>query len=182
MIYNVHLLRVVAALAVVYCHIASEAGLNLPLTFGPFGVDIFFVVSGFIIAYIGTKTPDSFLLRRFIQIVPFYWSASLFAFLRRVVFPPTAATDQGRSAASAMFVVLHPARDRPSSGMSPTLVLGWTLNYEMYFYALLALLLLCSRRFAPLICSASLTLIVLAIASVGNGKRVAEILFTPDRV
>ena len=72
MIYNVHLLRAMAALSVVYYHIASEGGLDLPLAFGTFGLDIFFVVSGFIIAYIGTKTPHSFLLRRLIGIVPFY--------------------------------------------------------------------------------------------------------------
>ena len=80
MIYNLHLLRVVAALAVVYYHIATKAGLDLPVCFGKFGVDVFFVLSGFIIAYIGAKSPDSFFLRRLIRVVPFYWSATLFVF------------------------------------------------------------------------------------------------------
>src|SRR5208282_6798554 len=87
MIYNLHLLRVAAALAVVYCHIASKAGLDLPLAFGTFGVDVFFVVSGFIIAYIGTKSPHAFFLRRVIRIVPFYWCASLFVFGIAWLFP-----------------------------------------------------------------------------------------------
>ena len=73
MIYNLQLLRALAALAVVYFHVTSEAGLGLPVNIGAHGVDVFFVISGFIIAYIGARSPDGFLLRRLIRIVPFYW-------------------------------------------------------------------------------------------------------------
>src|SRR5208282_580963 len=110
MIYNLHLLRVAAALAVVYCHIASKAGLDLPLAFGSFGVDIFFVVSGFIIAYIGTKSPQSFLLRRLIRIAPFYWSASLFVFSIAWFFPQQLRQTRA-DVPPLVLVVLHPARD-----------------------------------------------------------------------
>src|SRR5262249_16489002 len=53
MLRNLHLLRAVAALAVVYFHTTSEAGLHLSVNIGSHGVDLFFVISGFIIAYIG---------------------------------------------------------------------------------------------------------------------------------
>src|SRR3954469_18055065 len=87
MIYNVHLLRIVAALAVVYYHATSRAGLNLRWSTGAFGVDIFFIISGFIISYIGSKKADSFFLRRVIRVVPFYWSASVFVFALALFFP-----------------------------------------------------------------------------------------------
>ena len=80
MLLNLHLLRAIAALAVVYFHGTSEAGLNLPVSIGSHGVDVFFVISGFIIAYIGTRSPDRFLIRRVIRIVPFYWAATLAVF------------------------------------------------------------------------------------------------------
>jgi exopolysaccharide production protein ExoZ len=162
MIYNVHLLRVVAALAVVYYHIASEAGLNLPLPFGTFGVDIFFVVSGFIIAYIGSKSPDAFFLRRIIRIVPFYWSASLFVFTIAWLFPEKLRQTRA-DVPHLLYSLFFIPHNTTYSGTFPTLILGWTLNYEMYFYVLFAVALVFSRRYAPIICSAFLTLIVLVI-------------------
>lgn len=159
MIYNVHLLRVIAALLVVYSHIASGAGLHLPLAFGICGVDVFFVISGFIIAYIGSKKPDAFFTRRLIRIVPFYWSASLCVFSIAWLFP-----QQLRQTRADIPHLLHSLLFIPHEtsycGTDPTLILGWTLNYEMYFYALFAVALLISRRHAPLLCCA-----LLAIAS-----------------
>src|SRR5215510_10619740 len=87
MLYNLHLLRVIAALGVVYFHTTSTAGLNLRWDIGSRGVDVFFVISGFIIAYIGTSRPEQFLLRRLIRVVPFYWAATLFVFAMVSVAP-----------------------------------------------------------------------------------------------
>jgi exopolysaccharide production protein ExoZ len=167
MIYNVHLLRVAAALAVVYYHIASEAGLNLPLAFGTFGVDVFFVVSGFIIAYIGSKSPHSFLLRRMIRIVPFYWSASLFIFAIAWFFPQLLRQTRP-DVPHLLYSLFFLPHESSSAGMFPTMILGWTLNYEMYFYALFGIALALSPRFAPIICSGLLALIFLAIRLSGT--------------
>jgi exopolysaccharide production protein ExoZ len=178
MIHNVQLLRVLAALAVVYYHVASEAGLNLPLAFGTFGVDIFFVVSGFIIAYIGTKSPHAFFVRRLIRIVPFYWSASLFVFSIALFLPRLLrqTTADLPHLCYSLFFIPH---DAPPAGMFPTLILGWTLNYEMYFYVLFAVALLFSRRYAPLICTASLTLIVVAITLSGTESEAVRFYASP---
>ena len=158
MLYNVHLLRVIAALLVVYFHIASSAGLHLPLAFGICGVDVFFVISGFIIAYIGSRKPDAFFTRRLIRIVPFYWSASLFVFGIAWLFP-----QQLRQTRADIPHLLHSLFFIPHEttycGTFPTLILGWSLNYEMYFYALFAVALMISRRHAPLFCCALLALV-----------------------
>ena len=59
MLYNLHLLRVIAALGVVYFHTTSVAGLKLDWDVGSRGVDVFFVISGFIIWTVGTRDEAS---------------------------------------------------------------------------------------------------------------------------
>jgi exopolysaccharide production protein ExoZ len=174
MIYNVHLLRVAAALAVVYFHITSDAGFNLRLACGTFGVDIFFVVSGFIIAYIGARSPDRFLVRRLIRIVPFYWSATLSVFCVAWLFPQLLRQTRA-DVPHLLYSLAFIPHETPYSGMFPTLLLGWTLNYEMYFYLLFAVALLVSRRLAPLVCSGLLVVIMLAITL--SGTQNESILF-----
>src|SRR6266536_1362084 len=86
-LYNLHLLRVIAALGVVYFHTTSTAGLRLDWDVGSRGVDVFFVISGFIIAHIGTSKPEHFFRRRLIRVVPFYWAATLLVFAVAFVAP-----------------------------------------------------------------------------------------------
>src|SRR4051812_30753120 len=84
MILGVQMLRGVAALLVVFAHIAPQIEhLHGPvpawLDKGHFGVDIFFVISGFIIwtsSQAEHVTPGDFLLRRLIRVVPLYWIAT----------------------------------------------------------------------------------------------------------
>ena len=87
MLYNLHLLRVIAALGVVYFHTTSSAGLKLDWDIGSRGVDVFFVISGFIIAYIGSSNAEQFFRRRLIRVAPFYWAATLCVFAMVVVSP-----------------------------------------------------------------------------------------------
>ena len=81
---GLQVLRFVAALAVVLFHIGSglqiEFGYqNNIFVFGAAGVDIFFVISGFIIAYTtdATKGAWVFCRRRVVRIVPLYWTLTL---------------------------------------------------------------------------------------------------------
>ncbi|NKC22492.1 acyltransferase [Ochrobactrum oryzae] len=57
--------------------------------FGAFGVSIFFVISGFIIAYIhsGGFTPSNFMRRRIMRVVPLYWICTLFLAVCAIVLP-----------------------------------------------------------------------------------------------
>ena len=69
-IESLQLLRFIAAMLIVSVHLDFE--------FGHIGVDIFFVLSGFIIAYVTNKKTKLFFVNRLIRIIPIYW---LFTFL-----------------------------------------------------------------------------------------------------
>ena len=157
MLFNLHLLRVVAALSVVFFHTTSEAGLNLPYTVGNRGVDVFFVISGFIIAYIGAKNPDRFLLRRVIRVCPFYWAATFVVFASASLLPAyfrSTSVDAKHLLFSLVFLP-HDA----GNGVFPTLILGWSLNYELFFYVVFALALLISPRRAHVLCALAIGLL-----------------------
>lgn len=162
MLLNLNTLRAFAALCVVYFHITSDAGLDLPFNVGTRGVDVFFVISGFIITYVGSRNPEQFFARRLIRIVPFYWAATLFVFLIALVFPHlfhNTRADVPQLLASLFFI----PRETDYAGLYPTLILGWSLNYEMYFYALFAISLTVARSHAAILCSALIALVLFAI-------------------
>ena len=166
MIVSLQYLRAVAALMVVAFHATEKLGTMMgnddgpTFTTGLVGVDIFFVVSGFImLATTRGKdvTPGDFARRRFERIVPLYWlltSLVLVVVLARPGLLATATFDAAHVAASFLFLPWqHPAID----AQLPLLVPGWTLNYEMAFYALFAasLLLPARLRVAALIATLS---------------------------
>jgi exopolysaccharide production protein ExoZ len=167
MLFNLHLLRALAALAVVYCHITSDAGLNRSVNIGAYGVDLFFVISGFIISYIGARSPDGFFVRRLIRIVPFYWVATLFVFVVAAQWPYLMRTTRA-DWVQLLFSLVFIPRETAYAGMFPTLILGWSLNYEMYFYVLFALSLLVTRRRTPLLCAALIAATVLIVTLSGT--------------
>lgn len=169
MLYNLHLLRVIAALGVVYFHATSVAGLKLDWDVGSRGVDVFFVISGFIIAYIGTSKPEQFFRRRLIRIVPFYWAATLFVFALVVAAPQmfrSTTSDVTHLLASLLFI----PHEAGNGEMHPTLILGWSLNFEMFFYVVFALALGISRRWSPVICVAWIVAFVIAIHTFASGS------------
>lgn len=178
MLYNLHLLRVIAALGVVYFHTTSEAGLKLDWNVGSSGVDLFFVISGFIIAYIGTSKPEYFLRRRLIRVAPFYWAATLGVFALVSVAPQlfrSTTSDLPHLAASLLFI----PHEAGPSGMMPTLLLGWSLNLEIFFYACFALSLMLSRKWSPLICASGITAFFIAIHTFVDGNAVMDFYARP---
>ena len=76
MLFNIQVLRAVASLLVVHAH-AAAGGLGLSWVGGANGVDLFFVISGFIIAYVASIDSDQFMARRLVRIVPIYWVSTL---------------------------------------------------------------------------------------------------------
>ncbi len=169
-------LRALAALSVAFLHIANN-GLTLDpnaqflslLRYAmPWdaGVDIFFVISGFIIAY--TSAPffaapqgrSKFLARRLARIVPLYWLTTTLFLLSLAVAPDAingAIGGAGYILASYFFIPCT----RPDGAVQPALGLGWTLNYEMFFYLLFTPFLFLSKNFAIIAASACLGLFVL---------------------
>jgi exopolysaccharide production protein ExoZ len=167
MLYNLHLLRVIAALGVVYFHTTSEAGLKLDWAVGSRGVDVFFVISGFIIAYIGTTKPEQFFRRRLIRVVPFYWAATLFVFAIAAIVPQflrSTSANVPHLVTSLLFI----PHESVTGEMQPTLVLGWSLNFEMFFYVLFAIGLWISTKWSPLICVCAIVGFVIAIHTIGG--------------
>lgn len=135
---SVQSLRAVAALLVLFYHLS-----NGKFNAGGGGVDIFFLISGFIMGTIGIKeTPRAFLLKRLIRIAPLYWLITLAMCLVSVVgLLANFSFDVRRLALSLLFI---PHLD-PSGHIWPLFVPGWTLNIEMLFYAVFAVALLSAR-------------------------------------
>ncbi|HET7792442.1 MAG TPA: acyltransferase [Rhizobacter sp.] len=146
-------LRALAALMVLFhhapWHYPTQSWLVAPVlaNIGSRGVDIFFVISGFVIAHTtrgfdpqmprGTQALD-FWLKRLIRIVPLYWLAALWD-AKRMVWNHEAGLD---TAKDFLFVPHLNAQGL----IWPHLFQGWTINYEMFFYALFALCMLAGRR------------------------------------
>jgi peptidoglycan/LPS O-acetylase OafA/YrhL len=141
------------------------AGLDLPYDVGSRGVDVFFVISGFIIAYIGTSKPEQFLRRRLIRVVPFYWAATLCVFALAAAAPRFFHSTTA-SVPHLLMSLLFIPHENVTGEMHPTLVLGWSLNFEMFFYVTFALALAISPRRAPLLCVGWLLAFVAAIHSI----------------
>lgn len=116
------------------------------LALGDIGVKLFFVISGFIIVRSAFGLPPGaasfvdFARRRLIRVVPLYWLGTfVFAAKLSLQGQPPAAWEL---LCSLFFI---PYVD--SQGlMRPVLGLGWTLNFEMFFYATVALALLLTPR------------------------------------
>jgi exopolysaccharide production protein ExoZ len=165
MLFNIQVLRVFASLFVVHGHAAGMRGLDIEWTGGANGVDLFFVISGFIIAYVASLDASQFMARRLIRIVPIYWSSTIALYLLVVMVPRmfhTTSSDPELLVRSLAF--LPTASSVHQDGIPhPTLSGGWTLNYEMYFYAIFAIALAWSRRWATIIAVAILLAVLAAI-------------------
>ncbi len=145
-LYSIQYLRALAALLVVVAHAFShQIGVDnaFVVLAGRLGVVLFFVISGFIMVYIsgsGAFSPATFLTRRIIRIVPLYWLFTGLTALIAVAAPnllQTTVFTWPHFLQSLLFIV-HEAPGR--GGTSPLLSLGWTLNYEAYFYLAFAAL------------------------------------------
>lgn len=150
-------LRALAASMVLVGHVLAEAehyfGFDILLRGLPWtrGVDIFFVISGFIIVLVSRDlhgTPGgvrTFLRRRFWRVVPLYWLFTTLMLCILLVVPGAAkdtVLDWQQVEGSYLFFPL----ERYDGRIAPILSLGWTLNFEVFFYGLFALSLLVPRK------------------------------------
>ena len=164
-LYSIQALRAFAASAVVVYHAVEAALRGVPKSsatdlmkeiawLGNFGVDVFFVISGFIMIlahhddFGKSGACSRFLFKRFARIVPNYWVLTALATVVLIVAPQL--SQHGREpdvpwiVASFLFVPWTSSAGIPL----PVLGLGWTLNYEMYFYAIFTVALFFPRRHA----------------------------------
>lgn len=129
-------------------------------TIGRMGVNIFFILSGFIMTYttrdLATLPPAVrariFVGRRVLRLVPLYW----FATAVTIVLGTLNGThyDLNYVITSALF--LPNVADADDWRMPPVVGVGWTLNYESLFYGIFALTLLFPRKIGLGLCVAAI--------------------------
>lgn len=146
---NIQVLRFIAAFFVLQNHgvYLSRFGTGNTLlgaghleNFGAVGVDIFFVISGFIITRTGfladRVAPAEFMRRRIIRVVPIYFLMSVpWIFIKL-------KADVSWDVWVATFLFWPVAGPHP---VMPALAVGWTLCFEMLFYVGAGILLTLPR-------------------------------------
>ncbi len=164
-VVSIQYLRGIAALLVVLHHARNpNAWLFNPLssfTGGEMGVDIFFVISGFVMAIAATReTPLDFAVRRLIRVVPLYWIVTAVFITLRIIASPTEMQALTAAHIVKSFVFIPHLSPIYPGNIWPALVPGWTLNFEMFFYFLFALGLAIRRPI--LLVSVAVPLLVLS--------------------
>lgn len=145
---SVQYLRGAAALIVMVFHIFSNriaapfAGTS-GVALGMWGVDIFFVLSGFIMwRTAGEGVPAGrFLLRRAVRILPLYWLFLTLWIGLRLAVPDGLGNADVTPSTLVFSYLLIPHHHAVFGAVWPILTVGWTLQLELFFYAVFAALL-----------------------------------------
>lgn len=152
---GVQYLRGAAALMVAYFHLTLQLPAYTPYLASESWIDtryfaeavpVFFVISGFVMYVSGIQSsPGRFAWRRLVRIVPLYWVLTLAIIALAVLRPGLLHTQLSGEFAlkSLLFVPYFPGR---AHEIFPILGPGWSLDYEMFFYAIFALALLAPLR------------------------------------
>ncbi|WP_159726113.1 acyltransferase [Methylosinus sp. Ce-a6] len=190
MIY-IQILRGIAASIVVIYHSIGTAHHYVPdeesiilqiFNYGSCGVDLFFVIYGFIIyhsTHASSVSPKSFLARRIKRIVPIYWLSTALM-IGITVVSPASFRNEGHFSAShfieSLFFVTF------SSGRMPIVYVGWSLEFEMFFYLIVALLLCRPENAWNRLIYAFSFLVVAHLAPLGDTFQVIGGFFTSPKI
>ena len=168
----VQLLRGIASLLVVLMHTTGTAkeiwGINFLgqiFKFGGAGVDIFFVLSGFIITYTSKKALKessnfiTFLKRRVIRIFPVYWIIITIFLLIQIALPAFYKTPYDLT----LINLLNTYCLMPDHIMINSV--SWTLTYELFFYILFSLAFLIRSQKILIILSCTYVLVLIFASS-----------------
>jgi exopolysaccharide production protein ExoZ len=147
---GIQYLRGIAALMVVFHHAINYITAYTWTGIGATGVDIFFVISGFIMAYTCSREMRAgesralacadFLLKRLVRVVPLYWLAMIISW-RAELLHGVLSLDMAKD---FLFIPRYFAPN--ISRIWPKLIPGWTINCEMFFYLIFGLSILLSRH------------------------------------
>lgn len=151
MINSVQYLRGIAALAVVIYH-ASQAlfthfsiNQEVFLSWGNAGVDLFFIISGFIMVYITYNKKvniKNFFFKRAIRIYPIFWVYVTIALAIFLINP-----DMINRSSSSPTLVLPSYLLIPYTEFTNLVLVAWTLIYEIHFYLIFAFSLIFSNTY-----------------------------------
>lgn len=157
---SLQIIRAVAMLMVLFAHVDIFSGFVLNSTFlfsvfrlgGGAGVDLFFVLSGFIITFVHQKDIGSksksipYLIKRFTRIYPAYWAVNLIIIPLHFLFPQFGAGDERQLQKIFDSVLLLPQTH------APIVHAAWSLTNEVYFYLLFGLLIFIGfKKMLPLL-------------------------------
>ena len=148
---GLQVLRVMAAVLVLITHSGFYASERLDRSFkywetGAAGVDLFFVISGFVMVYSSVNLIGDrkgwlvFSQRRVIRIVPMYWLATTVKLVMMVLAGEFVLHARFSPLDTVMSYLFLPTRNSDGN-LFPLLGVGWTLNFEMLFYMLFAVAL-----------------------------------------
>jgi peptidoglycan/LPS O-acetylase OafA/YrhL len=152
---GIQALRFLAAILVVMVHATLYTKERLDPAFGIWspggaGVDIFFVISGFVMVVSSRKLMTQtggwlvFAKRRLIRIVPLYWLITTLKIAALLAVPSVVIHAKLSFYQVVMSYLFFPARNAEGA-LEPLVGVGWTLNYEMFFYMIFTLALLLRR-------------------------------------
>ena len=147
---------------------ATQGGFSL----GHYGVEWFFMISGFVIFMTLERTGDSrdFIVSRFARLYPAYWACVLLTTVTLWLSPLPGRGVNGVSAVMNLTMLQHWLGYPSADGVY------WTLSVELLFYTvMLALFLLRALRRINLICVLWLAAVVLACV----GKQVPALRLPP---
>jgi peptidoglycan/LPS O-acetylase OafA/YrhL len=146
-ILSLEVLRFCAAILVVFHH-------YIGYQYGFIGVNIFFMISGFVIMYGTNENTRFFFFRRLIRIIPLYWFLTI-SFVTILIFFPDIISKSYYDfiflIKSLFFIPFENLGIGPGIGHSPYIFLGWTLNYEVYFYFIFQLAIFISHKYRGII-------------------------------
>ena len=177
---SLQVLRGIAAMLVVLYHASGQAYERVlhvhsqgPFRFSAAGVDIFFPISGFIIYLAALALRHRvqawrvFIVRRVIRVAPLYWlvtAVKLAAVLSVPALVLHTSTGLQHVITSFLFIPDNDGEGHPF----PILQQGWTLSFEMTFYALLALLLYLGRASAAVLLTVLCVIGAIGLATHGH--------------
>jgi len=176
---SIQALRGLAATMVLLAHLRIHWHGIMPelgnfLEQGAVGVDLFFIISGFVIVYSSEALfgkPGAiieFSLKRALRIVPLYWIlTTLLVCINKMV---------GLDNVS----IRHVLCSYIFMPNLPILGVGWTLNMEMVFYAIFASTLILSRRWAVVV--SSICLIALYLFATANSEHMYITFYANPRL
>ncbi|WP_025243862.1 acyltransferase family protein [Candidatus Sodalis pierantonius] len=164
---TMQVLRGIAAISVLFFHYrfylkgndTSGSSLwDILFGWGIIGVDIFFVISGFIMVYIihyyyhGWRSSTRFLLNRATRVIPLYYFCLLVAFLLGGAMSTFHYPEKTQNLFSALTFTVYKTNITPHYIDDDEIYnIRWTLNYEIYFYIVFALCMLVKPRLITLL-------------------------------
>lgn len=150
---NIQAMRGIASLIVFIHHLFNMRPSMTPswlergfYAVGPAGVDIFFVISGFVVTLSAFKTSGKpsprkesviFMLKRIARVYPTYWVVLAIAF---IISPPVWLSPEWLPHTSLAHLLTL------TDTCNYKVMVAWTLVYEMFFYLVLSILIMFGRK------------------------------------